>query len=320
MNEMQNREISDIDDLNDLSAEDELITEAPMPSEEYLMEDGSVTIPQPIDAPMAANAPMNGAMEMDMSASDLNVAPIPGEDFTASYQPTPTLPAPIPDNAMSADVPEPVSMTDLKASATQAMSQAKDSAAQAMSQAKETAGQAFVQAKTQIASQVRSQMEEKKGKAAESLNNLHGTVGDFSQTFRQNNMPQLAEYTDNLNGQIDKAADYLKNTDTDTMVQDASKFARDNAPIFLAGAFILGIAVGRFLRSSNKGVAYTDERNALVPINASNLNTNGTVRDIAKGSDAQLPGRQDVANDSFGAKPLHAADYVPGGILGGAPA
>lgn len=317
MNEMQNREINDVDDLNDLAAEEELTEEgAWTPAKEFQMDD-MATVPQPIDVPMAANAPENGAMSLNQSESDLNVAPIPGESFTPTYEPTPQQP----ENAASADVPEPVSMDNLKASASQAMTQAKDSASQAMSQAKESAGQAFAQAKTQIADQIKSRVEDQKGKAASSLDGLHASVQDFSQTFRQNNLPQLAEYTDSLNGQIDKASDYLKNADMDTMVQDASKFARENAPYFLAGAFLLGIAVGRFMRSSNKGIAYTGERNALVPVNQSNINTNGTVRDIAKGSDAQLPNRQDIdSDDAFGEKPMHAADYVPGGILGGAPA
>lgn len=222
---------------------------------------------------------------------------------------------------------EPVALSeiDVKGAAGHAVSAAKEQTSQAVSAAKDAAGQALGQARGQIMTQLGSQ----KDRAAESITDYTRLVQQFGSTFRDNNLPQLAEYTDALAEKVDQAAGYLKNNDIDALVNDAAQFARRNAGAFMLGGLVLGIALGRFLKSSERGMAYTGEKNALVPVGQMDAYGNrlpqpvSTGRDIDKGSDAREAQRKSVVSDESieaGHKPMHAQGYVPGGVLGGAPA
>jgi hypothetical protein len=56
-----------------------------------------------------------------------------------------------------------------------------------------------------------------------------------------------------LNGAADRVegvSRYLEQRDVDTLTHDVRRFARENTPLFLGGAFVLGFAGARFLKSS----------------------------------------------------------------------
>ena len=247
--------------------------------------------------------------------------PITPADIAASGITPPTMAENTEMPAAPQDAPAPAptappvhfSDIDLKASAGQAVDQAKSKAGEVIGQAKETAGQAFGQAKDQVKDQLTSQ----KDRAADSLTSLTNSVQEIGATMRSNNLPQLAGYTETLAEQVDRLSGYLKNNDVEALVHDAEKFARENAPAFIAGGFILGIALGRFLRASNKITSTNGTSNALVPV--------GTMDAFGNDRSMEHDGsRQDINRDdsiqSGGPKPLSASGYVVGGVVGGAPA
>ena len=60
-----------------------------------------------------------------------------------------------------------------------------------------------------------------------------------------------ARYGDTLAGQVERAASYLREHDARQVVTDIESFARRKPMWFIGGAFLLGIAGTRFLKSSS---------------------------------------------------------------------
>jgi hypothetical protein len=284
---------------------------------------------KPIDTPLSAGSVPNSTMEADLgpaptesftntggtgttgldAGTGVNAAPPmsaePLADVTMPYNdnPTPTPAAPMHLSEIK---------SELKEGASHAVDQAKEKTSQVVTQVKETAGQAVDQAKEQVVSQLSQQ----KDRAAETLTNLTTSVHQVGDTFRQNNLPQVAEYAESLAGQVDRVGTYLRNNDVDVLARDAERFARENAAAVLIGSFIIGLTLGRFLRASSRNMAYNGERNALVPVQR--MDQYGNVS-----GDTRMQGRQDINRDdtiNTGDKPLSAHGYVPGGVVGGAPA
>ncbi len=61
---------------------------------------------------------------------------------------------------------------------------------------------------------------------------------------------RIAEYTRRAAGQVHRVTDYLHDEDAPAMLTDLEDMARANPGTFLGTSFAAGLAVGRFLRSS----------------------------------------------------------------------
>lgn len=62
--------------------------------------------------------------------------------------------------------------------------------------------------------------------------------------------PRMASFVDNAARQVERFAGGLRDRDVRQMVADTERFARERPSIFLGGAFVLGLAAARFLKSS----------------------------------------------------------------------
>lgn len=155
---------------------------------------------------------------------------------------------------------------------------------------KETAGQAYDRAK----SEVKSKLSDQKERATGSLVSATRALENSSQQFRDQNLVVVADIADSFAGQVRRAGDYLRDKDMDELGRDVEKFAKNNPAVFIGGAFLLGVAVARFLRSSESGSpldAFSGNE-ALVPAGQTGLTTQ--------------------SDEPFGERPLSAHDYTPG--------
>ena len=59
-----------------------------------------------------------------------------------------------------------------------------------------------------------------------------------------------AELAERASRSIEGVASYVANTDVSRLVRDTEQLARRQSALFFGGAFMLGLAVGRFLKSS----------------------------------------------------------------------
>ena len=187
--------------------------------------------------------------------------------------------------------------------------------------------------------QVKDQLTTHKGNVAEGLGTVKSTLQATGQQLRDGNLAFLAEPTESFATQLEQATNYLRDKDIDAVTQDVQAFARRNPAVFIGGAFLLGIAVARFLKSSEAAPMAGTPRNgyglmspeetkhALVPVSpvhdvpmtnnfaASSGDTQSfdidSMNATTSSTKPTLP-PIDSSKEVFGDRPLTAHDYVPG--------
>jgi hypothetical protein len=75
-------------------------------------------------------------------------------------------------------------------------------------------------------------------------------MSQVSQKLREQDQPMFAQLTEQLIGQVDRGAAYLRGKDLDDVVTDVERLARRQPAVFVGGAFMLGLLASRFLKSS----------------------------------------------------------------------
>lgn len=119
---------------------------------------------------------------------------------------------------------------------------------QVKAKARELAGKAQEQAKTKARSTVETQM----SKAADTIGTVAQTLRGSTDQLRDQDQEQIGRYIASAADQMERFAEYLRNTETDELVRKAEDVARRQPALFLGGAFALGILSARFLKSSRR--------------------------------------------------------------------
>src|SRR5829696_8789359 len=120
-------------------------------------------------------------------------------------------------------------------------------------QAKQTTGQIVGQVKEQAA----TRLDRQKEAAAAGLSSVADAVRQVGQNLRGRGEGQspvvqyAAQYGDKAAEQIERLTEYLRRNDARQLVREVEGFARRQPALFLGGAFLLGLAGARFLKSSN---------------------------------------------------------------------
>lgn len=125
-----------------------------------------------------------------------------------------------------------------------------DSAKQAASQAKEAAGRVIDQAKDEATSRV-DQQRQTAATGFQAVAQAFRSMGDDLRNQEQGPITQYAAEIGNaMGGQVERFANYLRGRHVHQLINDAEDFARRSPAVFLGGAFVLGLATSRFLKSS----------------------------------------------------------------------
>ena len=133
--------------------------------------------------------------------------------------------------------------------------QTNDSAtAQAQDKAKEVAGQA--QEKAQDARQearkrLREQVDQRSTQAGEQI---HGTAEDVRSVaieLRSQGKDKPARYAEQAAERVERAGDWLRDSDGDRILRDVEDLARRNPWAVAAGGLVLGLAASRMLKASS---------------------------------------------------------------------
>jgi vacuolar-type H+-ATPase subunit H len=61
---------------------------------------------------------------------------------------------------------------------------------------------------------------------------------------------EYERYIDDVADRVESVSRYIQERDVDALTREARRFARDHTPVFLAGAFTLGLLGARFIKSS----------------------------------------------------------------------
>jgi len=121
-----------------------------------------------------------------------------------------------------------------------------------LQQAKETAGQAYEKVTEQASSQIVAQ----KDNLARGLSSVAEGIRQMGENLRNGEQETpiaglTAKYGDSLAHQVEQVSNYFEKKDVRELLKDVEVFARRNPAIFIGGAFALGVAAARFLKSGN---------------------------------------------------------------------
>jgi hypothetical protein len=104
-----------------------------------------------------------------------------------------------------------------------------------------------------------SSLSESRRQAAEQIGGIGGALHRTSEQLRNENQAQFADVADSVGRQIDRVADYLRDSDGRTIARDVESLARRQPALVFAGAFALGLVAARFLKSSDPGSGFDRE-------------------------------------------------------------
>lgn len=148
----------------------------------------------------------------------------------------------------------------VKDKAESATSQVKDKAANAAAEVRH-AGEHLVDEGKEKARELSHRAGERaRTRADEEKDRVTGGMRTVAQALRKgsedlpSDRDQYRPLLNKVADRIDSASGYLDSRDVDALTQDARRFAREHTPLFLGGAFALGVLGARFLKSSADNV------------------------------------------------------------------
>jgi hypothetical protein len=99
------------------------------------------------------------------------------------------------------------------------------------------------------AEQLRQQADSAKEHALHRIRRVGSALKSAGDGLRQED-EFVGRYAERAAEKLDQVAEYLSSTEPRALVRDAEQFARAKPALFFGGAFLLGLAAGRFLKSS----------------------------------------------------------------------
>ncbi len=99
---------------------------------------------------------------------------------------------------------------------------------------------------------VRDKAYASKARMAERVQRLGSALRSAGDNLKQQDDDVVARYAEKVSGRIERAAEYLRRSDPQQVLHDVEGFARREPAVFLGGAFLVGLAAARFLKSSRQ--------------------------------------------------------------------
>jgi hypothetical protein len=100
-----------------------------------------------------------------------------------------------------------------------------------------------------IKQNVTSRVDEQKNRAADGLGGIANVIRNAGNELRTEN-EALASYVDAASDQLRRFADQIREKGVADMLDDVHTFARRRPVLFVGGAFLVGLGIARFLKSS----------------------------------------------------------------------
>jgi hypothetical protein len=120
-----------------------------------------------------------------------------------------------------------------------------------------------------IQQKVTSKVDAQKNRAADGLGGIADVFRSAGNELRAEN-ETLASYIDLASDQMRRFADQIRHRGVPDMLDDVNQFARRRPALFIGGAFLLGLGIARFLKSSaDRPIEYGSRFSDVDPMTAS---------------------------------------------------
>jgi hypothetical protein len=142
--------------------------------------------------------------------------------------------------------------------------------AQVQEKAQEVAGQAQEKAQEiagQTKSKAREQIDQRSTEAGEKVSSTAGDLRSVSEELRKQGKDTPATAADKAAERVEKLGGYLKESDSDRILQDIEDFGRKQPVAVLLGGAAVGFALSRLLKasSSKRYRSYKTQRLEAIP-------------------------------------------------------
>jgi hypothetical protein len=104
------------------------------------------------------------------------------------------------------------------------------------------------------ANEVRDKAQSMKDHTSERIRGVATQLQNASETLRDDD-PLVADFAERASRGVESIAQYVSSASAQTLVRDSEQLARRQPALFFGGAFLLGLAAGRFLKSSAPGAS-----------------------------------------------------------------
>lgn len=122
-------------------------------------------------------------------------------------------------------------------------------AAERLGESAEQATSVAIEKVRQVRDEAQSGIEHQRDQVAERIRRLSGVLRAGSQTLSTDD-PLAQQLFDTAGERIEQVADYIGNITPGGLADDVTSLARRRPGLFFGGSFILGLALGRFVKSS----------------------------------------------------------------------
>jgi hypothetical protein len=128
---------------------------------------------------------------------------------------------------------------------------AQDQVQEAAGQAREKAQEAAGQAKQKASSKVREQVDQRSTQAGEQVASTAGDLRSVGEQLRGQGKDKPAQLAEQAADRTERLGSYLRDSDSDKILNDVEDFARRRPWAIVAGGLALGFAASRFLKASS---------------------------------------------------------------------
>jgi hypothetical protein len=97
-----------------------------------------------------------------------------------------------------------------------------------------------------------SALSQQKTYAADELSHLGAAMRRTADSLHQDNDNAIASYAEAAAESIERASNYLRNSDAGRLMEDVETLARRRPEVFFGGLFIAGLVMSRFLKASRR--------------------------------------------------------------------
>jgi hypothetical protein len=111
-----------------------------------------------------------------------------------------------------------------------------------------------------VRSAASAQVSTQKDRATDTLGTLAGAVRQSTQSLRDQHQDTVAQFVERAADQVERWSATLRDRDVGQLMTDVQQFARRQPALFIGGAFVGGVLVARFLKSSGHGTPSGDWR------------------------------------------------------------
>jgi uncharacterized protein YjbJ (UPF0337 family) len=128
-----------------------------------------------------------------------------------------------------------------------AQGQVQEAAGQAKDKAQEAAGQA----RQQASDKVREQVDQRSTQAGEQVASTAGDLRSVGEQLRSQGKDTPARLAEQAAERTERLGSYLRDSDSDRILNDVEDFARRQPWAVVAGGLVVGFAASRFLKASS---------------------------------------------------------------------